>query len=245
MTMPQSKPALRQAAKALRQTLPMAHISEAICHRISSMPAFQVAQHLLAYLPMPGELDLRPLIQAFPEKHWYLPRVGNAQAQLSLHAYHWGDPLETHAYGMQEPFSTALPCPSPGQLDWLLLPGLMFDRQGHRLGYGKGYYDRLLASFPTPFAGLWVGAVPDDLLMETLPTDPWDLPADWVVTEQQTLRIRRSDRAQCRPRQRNTPTGQNRSQRRIGRACGASGRSGRTHHDAGLAYRSRVGGRRF
>jgi len=66
-------------------------------------------------------------------------------------------------------------------LEAVVLPGLAFDRRGHRLGYGQGFYDRFLLEAPH---ALRVGFVPQDLIVPELPTDPWDLPAHYLVSEQ-------------------------------------------------------------
>ena len=64
-------------------------------------------------------------------------------------------------------------------MDAILLPGLAFDRAGVRLGYGGGFYDRLLPDF----RGVTVGVIQAGLLVPALPREPHDLPVRWLVTE--------------------------------------------------------------
>ncbi|NJK81752.1 MAG: 5-formyltetrahydrofolate cyclo-ligase [Chloroflexaceae bacterium] len=71
----------------------------------------------------------------------------------------------------------------PGDWDLTIVPLLGFDRRGYRLGYGKGYYDRLLAVAPTPTIGL-AFAMQE---VEMVPTEPHDLPLTWVVTEHEVI----------------------------------------------------------
>jgi 5-formyltetrahydrofolate cyclo-ligase len=63
----------------------------------------------------------------------------------------------------------------------VVVPGLAFDRAGHRLGYGKGFYDRFLAQLNPKV--IKVGLVPSQLIFEQLPKDPWDQPVDYLVSE--------------------------------------------------------------
>ena len=76
--------------------------------------------------------------------------------------------------------------PKPGCPPWeggpeapCLVPGLSFDREGYRLGYGKGYYDRFLAAFP----GKAVGLCYEELILPRLPRSPLDQRVGWLVTE--------------------------------------------------------------
>lgn len=66
-----------------------------------------------------------------------------------------------------------------GQIDLVVVPGIAFDRNGYRLGYGKGFYDRTLASFP----GLKVGLAYDFQILEKIPHDAADLRCDQIFTE--------------------------------------------------------------
>ena len=65
-------------------------------------------------------------------------------------------------------------------IDLILVPALCFDEKGHRLGYGKGYYDRLLKSHPGIFT---VGVCFDECYLTGLPVEPWDENVDCVVTQ--------------------------------------------------------------
>jgi 5-formyltetrahydrofolate cyclo-ligase len=129
---------------------------------------------------MRGEVDLRPLIEvAGPGACWAIPRVVDKPVrQLTFHLY---DPerLIRHRYGMLEPGPT-LPTIAADQADLILVPGLAFTRTGYRLGYGGGYYDRLLASHghaPT------LGACFQALLVDEIPHERHDVTVEYLVTE--------------------------------------------------------------
>jgi len=155
------------------------HASERICASIREWPAFHSARVVFAYLPIKGEVDLRPLIAASPAAAWAIPRIVRSPARrLAFHA-HLPDRLIPHRYGMLEP-DPALPEIDPEQADLIIVPGVAYTRSGHRLGYGGGYYDRLLA---LPGRALTLGVCYQVLLLDDLPREQHDAPVGNVVTE--------------------------------------------------------------
>ncbi len=151
---------------------------QAICTHIEAWPAFQQADVILTYLPMRGEVDLLPLLERRPEKRWLVPRVlPEENHRMAFHPY---DParLVRHEYGMLEP-AADLPEIPPAEVQISLVPGLAYDRQGWRLGYGGGYFDRFLKDF----TGTSLGIIYQALLVESIPHGERDVPVIWIVTE--------------------------------------------------------------
>jgi 5-formyltetrahydrofolate cyclo-ligase len=74
-----------------------------------------------------------------------------------------------------------------GEVDVFVVPGVLFDRAGRRLGRGGGHYDRLLARRRAGAAA--VGVAYADRVVDRLPEDPWDVAMDWIITDQFTLRF--------------------------------------------------------
>lgn len=178
-----SKNVLRQQALQLRAKLPMESISQAICGHLASGPVFQAARQVLFYHPFRNEVDLLPLVVAFPQKHWYLPVV-EASDHLAFYRYDPTHPMKIGKYGIWEPHGNAAPLESLAQTDLLIAPGLCFDRHGYRLGYGKGYYDKFLHRLKNEGQLCQLtGVAPDALLHERLPSDDWDIPLDFVLSE--------------------------------------------------------------
>lgn len=169
--------ACRQARTALGETARQ-QASLAMCDWIEAWPVFQQASVILAYMPIPGEADLTPLLARRPQKQWLLPRILPADGHRMLfHPYHPAR-LVRHPFGMAEP-AADLPVVPPGQVELALVPGLAFDRLGRRLGYGGGYFDRFLCAF----TGASLGVVFQALLLDRLPCGEHDVPVGWVVTE--------------------------------------------------------------
>lgn len=132
---------------------------------------------VLAYRAMPGEIDLGPLIAADTRHRWYTTRTPS-HGPLSVHRWH--SPLERHRYGFDQPVARAERV-DPATIGIAVVPGLAFDRQGNRLGHGRGYYDVLLAQL-APSATL-IGIGVDAVVVERLPIESHDVAVTHLVTE--------------------------------------------------------------
>jgi len=134
------------------------------------------------YSPLPGEPDVTGLGKD-PTKTWGLPRcVGD---RLVWHVWPRGAPLQRGRFGIGEP-DPAWPILPIAAADAILIPALLGDRRGHRLGWGGGFYDRAL-----PAARGWrIGVLFAEFVVDALPVDPWDVPLDAIVTETAWLSFR-------------------------------------------------------
>lgn len=179
----ETKDELRQRLLQRRRTLPSelhSLWSEAIVERLAAADWLQRAQCILAYHPVRGEVDLRPLWRAISGGQVLcLPRSHPANRSLTLHRVADLEEVRPGAYGIPEP-SPAAPQVTLSELDLILVPGVGYDRRGYRLGYGGGYFDRLLAMVPR---ALKVAPAFSFQIVDQLPVDPWDRPVDLLVTE--------------------------------------------------------------
>ncbi len=131
---------------------------------------------------MADEIDLSSLIQFCPDKVWGLPRT-LPQHQMVWHVYQPGDTLHMSRWGVLEP-NADRPSISLESVDTVLVPAIACDREGTRLGYGGGFYDRCLAS-PSLGGALTVGIVPHVCWSRTpLPRELWDVRLGAIATEQ-------------------------------------------------------------
>ncbi len=151
--------------------------SDRICFHLQSSSLFAQAETILAYFSFRQEPDLSPLF-ADTERRWAFPRcVGSS---LIWHIWKPGKALQTDTYGIAEPHPLA-PTIKADEVSLILIPAVACDYQGYRLGYGGGYYDRLLGSpewdKPT------IGIVFDFAYLPHLPIDPWDRRLQGVYTE--------------------------------------------------------------
>lgn len=190
----EAKLAARQAMVAARDALPPAErlaASVAITGRIAALPSFIAARTVLLTLPFRSEWDTHPLIDVAltTGKTVAAPRVNRESRMLELHSLSEGArALPPGAYGIPEPEATADRV-APESVEWVLVPGVAFDRTGRRLGYGGGYYDRLL---PLLGGATRVAGAFDLQLVARVPWAPHDVCVDVIVTESQTLAIERA-----------------------------------------------------
>ncbi|HYQ98885.1 MAG TPA: 5-formyltetrahydrofolate cyclo-ligase [Casimicrobiaceae bacterium] len=190
-------PALREAKFALRRQVLAARDSlaaevraakaAAIAARIAALPSYARARTVLLTLPFRNEWDTRPLLESAlaTGKTVAMPRVNAARRMLELHAI--VDPARDVAAGPQGIPEPRPECAqiAPLAIDWVLVPGVTFDRAGRRLGYGGGYYDRLLPLLPSPAPRI-AGAFQLQIV-ERVPAGPHDIAVDAIVTEAETI----------------------------------------------------------
>ena len=131
-----------------------------------------------AFLPMTGEVDLRPLFERLPGWRWVLPRV---EPDRSMTFRDLAVPREMHPFGMEQPTASGPAVPIQ-EIDVLLVPGLAFDRSGGRLGNGAGHYDRILSSARGD--AIAIGIAPSVRLVDSVPVETHDMRVDWLATEE-------------------------------------------------------------
>ncbi len=138
-----------------------------------------------AYWPIGSEIDPFPLIRRLKnsaDADICLPRVED-DGTMTFRAWAPGNDLEDRPFGLQEP-----PADTPIVTPTLVLtPLLGFDRQGNRLGYGKGHYDRALASLRDQGRVFVCGLAFFGQEVEQVPAEPHDIPLDWVMTERGSI----------------------------------------------------------
>lgn len=152
--------------------------SDRICFHLQSSPLFTQAKTILAYFSFRFEPNLTPLFSS-DRNRWGVPRC--VDKTLIWHLWKPGDPLQTGKYGIPEPLPNT-PNLAPDEIDLILVPAVACDYQGYRLGYGGGYYDRLLCS-PAWASKPTIGIVFDFAYLPRLPTNSWDIQMHGVCTE--------------------------------------------------------------
>ncbi len=188
------KAVLRRRFSALRNSLtpPERTAAEAaVLDRLFSLPAWNDAPLVCGYASARGELDLMPVWKRAVEqgKTYALPVTvsGTGQGRMVFRALSGFTPHELvpARFGISEPTEA---CPSLSLPDLshalILVPALAFDRQGFRMGYGGGYYDRFLASLrEAGIPVMTVGLVFSACFVSALPREPHDLPVDLIIDE--------------------------------------------------------------
>ena len=176
---------IREKYKALRAAISpekKAQMDEKICRSFISLATYRYASVLLMYAPKGTEVDIFPIArQALADgKKVAFPRCIPESHDMEYHYVTSLDQLKKGAYGLLEP-SEDLPIydRSSTAPSACIVPALVYDKNGYRLGYGKGYYDRYLGSYP----GSKVGMIYSDFIINDLPRGRFDLSVDFIATE--------------------------------------------------------------
>jgi 5-formyltetrahydrofolate cyclo-ligase len=185
-----AKRAMRERVLAARDAWAPAErraASQSIAAAVAGLPSYAAASTVLLTLPFRSEWDTRTLVGAALDagKTVVLPRVVTDARMLVLHAIR--DPagdVDAGYRGIPEP-RPGCPVVAPQSIDWALVPGVAFDAAGGRLGYGGGFYDRLLPLFAPDVARV-AGAFALQLV-DRVPTALHDLRVHAIVTERQTI----------------------------------------------------------
>ena len=178
------KRGLRQKFRGIRQNLDpqdKAAWDQRITANLLRSPRWRRASRVLLFVSKPIEIDTHALISTAlrQKKQVLLPRCLDEKGHMAFFAIQSWEDLAPGLYGLLEPDPARCPFWQGESGALCLVPGLAFDEEGFRLGYGKGYYDRFLTSHPVETVGLCFG----DLVVPRLPHSPLDRRVSALVTE--------------------------------------------------------------
>ncbi len=186
------KAEIRTRRRAVRRAMPhdarLAR-SKAICARVAELPEWERAKTVLLFVSMRSEVqtgELAALARA-SNKRVAAPRMNATFDELELAEWREDDPLEEGGMMFLQPPADAPPV-DESEIDLAIVPALAVDPRGHRIGYGKGFYDRLL---PRLSRALRVAVIFDFERVAEVPDRAGDEPVDVVITDAQTIRASR------------------------------------------------------
>lgn len=188
----QTKIAIRKAMRARCKAIPIQYKNTAALAAVSiatKAALFTRSAHIACYLAVRDEFDATPLIEAIwlAKKHCYLPVLSaEKEKELSFVRYRYGDALRLNHHGILEPSHPSQRI-QPQDLDLVILPLIAFDRFGHRLGTGGGYYDRTFADLSMREKLIGLGYAIQEV--DQLPADPWDVLMGGVLTEKELVKV--------------------------------------------------------
>ena len=161
--------------------------SREIEERLFSLPEFKSARIVLFFASFRSEVDTGPMIRRALTfgKRVVLPKVKDAELAL-YEITDWDKDVSPGAWGIPEPRENR-----PvrlDEIDLILVPGAAFDGLGNRLGYGAGFYDKLLSAFAKTTLALAFEAQ----IVPQVPAELHDIPIDKIVTERRLIRAHRA-----------------------------------------------------
>ncbi|MGB3052314.1 MAG: 5-formyltetrahydrofolate cyclo-ligase [Polyangiales bacterium] len=182
-----AKQALRNQMRMVRSALPQSACearSAEIRKRLFGVAELQRAATVLAFASIRNEVRTRPIIEEAwsTGKRVALPRVHGDE--LCLHLIDSETPLVQGAFSVPEPPEDAARI-GPDNIDFALIPALALDPRGYRIGYGGGYYDRLI---PRLSDACTCAVAYDFQLISEVPELPFDVSVDLVITDSRVIR---------------------------------------------------------
>ncbi len=158
-------------------------------------PLYQKSRNILFYMPIKGEPDTGALIKNAlkSKKSVYLPKVDKSKKWLHIHKINSLNELCRGAYKIMEPHHAA-PKINPKKIDLAFVPGIAFDKKGSRIGFGRGYYDRLLKRVKCKKIALAY----EFQMVKNIPVEPHDVFVDGIITEKRKVNNRRGSPAKRR-----------------------------------------------
>jgi len=186
--------ALRKSLREQRDAIaPVDRIAAAtaLVEHLESVPEFLTDARIAGYWAVAGELPLAAVLGGLRSRGqtYYLPVVDDKK-RLEFAAWWPGMPVAANRFGIPEPCEKSQPRIAPDALDVVLVPLLGFDRRGHRLGFGGGYYDRsfaFLREVERPSQPILVGIGYARQEVACIEPRDWDVPLDYIATERELI----------------------------------------------------------
>lgn len=188
MTNAEEKKNIRETARKKRDSMTADGVeakSSAIAEKLMATTEYKKASAVLFYAATGNEVATRKLIEKSLKegKRVLLPITNTAAKEIEISEItDYDSDLKKGVFGIMEPKKKT--AAAEGKIDAVIVPGVAFDREGHRLGYGHGYYDKLLHMLVGKNAGIVkIGLAYDCQVVEKLPRESHDHPMDVIVTE--------------------------------------------------------------
>ncbi len=179
------KSEIRRKVKALRVMLSdmeKRSAAEEVFSRLEQTAAFLLADHILMYHSLPDELYTHEFLGKWRNrKHFYLPRVNGVNLEILPYDE---SRLELGSFHIEEP--TGDNVVDPEDIELIVVPAVAYDRNGNRLGRGKGFYDRLLQTTKATKVGVGY----EFQLVDEVPVEPHDVGMDIIITQNATIIVK-------------------------------------------------------
>lgn len=159
--------------------------SAKIVKRLTETPQFHVAKTIAVTMSNFPEVETRGFIEHVwsLEKKIVVPKSNPKTRQMTFYKITDFRQLEVVFAGIEEPIESMCEAISPEQMDLVIVPGVVFNKKGYRIGFGGGYYDRFLAGY----RGATIALAFEEQVCDDIPVDAHDIPVQHVITDQRML----------------------------------------------------------
>lgn len=182
------KKELRSLIREKRKSIPLDRKKELdtiIQKSIISQPKFKSSHIIMTYVALNEEVSTDLLIEeAFREGKRIVVPYCNENSKIGLAEICSLEELKVGAFGIREPLEICRDNIREELIDLVIVPGVAFDKEGNRLGMGKGFYDRFLQTAKSH--SYWIAPTYECQMVESIPLEEHDLPVDMIVTEAST-----------------------------------------------------------
>lgn len=178
----QIKTSLRKQLRQERRNIcNKSELDDRICKNLLKSDFYKNAETVLFYAALDEEINIdKCIISAIDSgKKAALPVCTDTDGNMRFYYINSLNDLKAGAFGVREPDTDFCHEVKDFNGSVCVVPGIAYDVKGYRLGYGKGYYDRFLKNFPL----ISVGLCYNELVRTSLPTEEYDIPVDYIVTE--------------------------------------------------------------
>ena len=182
-----AKKELRKQYLKMRRSMPKEKkesASKEIYNKLLNLDAVKNAANIMCYVSFDSEPDTHALIDRFcvNGKNLCVPLCDTKSFEITACRIEGLSALRPGAYGILEP--DIIKTQKPEEIDCIIIPGVVFGRNFHRIGYGKGYYDKFL---PLAKNAVKIGLCYDLFLKDEVEAEEFDVPLDMIVTEKEVL----------------------------------------------------------
>lgn len=159
-----------------------------IVERLTALSEWREAETVGMTMSVPGEIDTEEIVRKAwrQKKRVAVPKADQKIKKMDFRVIRSLDQLNTGFAGIREPLPDQTDAVSPGEIDLLVVPGLVFDSKGYRIGFGGGFYDRYLVDY----RNLAISLAFEMQLVDHIPIEVFDRPVDLIVTDQRVIRAK-------------------------------------------------------
>jgi 5-formyltetrahydrofolate cyclo-ligase len=180
---------LKEKTNSMRDSLSKDEVLEKsgrIMDRLFAMNEYKNAKTVMFYVSFKNEVYTHDMIrESLEEKSLTVPKLMNKEIEPSL-IIDFDSLVESGNFGILEP--TDLVKVAHKNINLVVVPGIVFDKKGHRIGYGFGFYDKFLRKVPK---AVKVGLCFNFQLIDKIPNEPHDVPVDFIVTDKEVVECKR------------------------------------------------------
>lgn len=162
--------------------------TEAIWETILNTPFYKNAKTIMCFVSFGSEIDTHEFIRTAIEdgKRLVVPITVPETKELRLSHLHDLSELEIGFFNILTPKEEFIRDVDPNQVDMIIVPGAVFDREGYRIGFGGGYYDRFLSKIDKSVPKIAIAF--DFQILDKVPREDYDIPVDYIVTEKEFIK---------------------------------------------------------